>query len=415
MSAVLAFLLAAITLYRPRSGWGRLLLFIPKLFWGSFILLPGIAGGIAAIGGYLIGRDPVSSVFGALALIISGRHVYRIYKGAAGVVREISKSKPQSTGEIDIDNKSLFWLLLRGDRHQYDFTRDIQIGLHAETGRPILTDLWSPAAEVAHSGMGIIYLHGSGWHYADKDFGTRPFFRRLASSGHVIADLAYTLSPETDMFGMLADVKRSICWMKENSEEFNFRKDRIVLMGGSAGGHLALLAAYTPDHPVLDPPDAACSTEVRAVVSYYGPTDLEAQFRSFEELPGLEGSTRFERWMMKYLESRVGFEVIPVHRLLPAAMGGEPSEAPDLYELASPLNHISQHCPPTLLLQGSHDFSGVASDVRHMHQALRSSGCTAFLFELPDTEHGFDLFRPRWSPAAIAATNVTCYFLEAFD
>lgn len=412
--AMLSFLLASITLYRPRSGWGRLLLFIPKLFMGSYILLPGITGLISAVGGYVIGRDPVSTAFGILALAISARHTYRIFMRAAELARQISKVGAQMAGTSGSNIVPLISSSFSAPSQSFTCTSDVLIGLHAETGSPILADLWSPAAEVSHSGTGIIYLHGSGWHYADKDFGTRPFFRRLASSGHVIADVAYTLSPETDMLGMLADVKRSICWMKEHSEDLAFRKDRIVLMGGSAGGHLALLAAYTPDHPVLDPPDAACSTEVHAAVSYYGPTDLEAQFKSFEQLPGLEGRTRFERLTMRYLEARFGFEVIPVHRLLPDALGGEPSEAAGRYELASPLHHIGKRCPPTLLLQGLHDFSGAASQVRKMHAALSSSGCHAFLFELPDTEHGFDLFRPRWSPAAIAATYVTGRFLEAF-
>jgi hypothetical protein len=67
-----------------------------------------------------------------------------------------------------------------------------------------------------------------------------------------------------------------------------------------------------------------------------------------------------------------------------------------------------------LLLQGLHDFSGAVPQVRKMQAALSSSGCRTFLFELPDTEHGFDLFKPRWSPAAIAATYVTKGFLEAF-
>ena len=51
----------------------------------------------------------------------------------------------------------------------------------------------------------------------DKDLGTRPFFAHLASQGHVIMDVAYRLAPETDMMGMVHDVKRSIVWMKEHA------------------------------------------------------------------------------------------------------------------------------------------------------------------------------------------------------
>jgi acetyl esterase/lipase len=262
--------------------------------------------------------------------------------------------------------------------------------------------------------MGLVYLHGSGWHYASKDFGSRPFFRHLAAEGHTILDVDYGLAPGTDLVGMVGDVKLAVAWMKGHAQELGIRPDRIVLMGGSAGGHLALLAAYTPNHPVLDPVDTG-DTSVRAVVSYYGPPDLKAQFERFEELPGLTGHTWLERRFTTFLEARFGFEVVPVHRLLPNLLGGTPTEAPALYDLGSPAKHVGPHCPPTLLLQGTHDFSGAASEVHKLHESLRAAGCTCLLLELPETEHGFDLYKPRRSPAARAATRVTDRFLEAME
>jgi acetyl esterase/lipase len=184
-------------------------------------------------------------------------------------------------------------------------------------------------------------------------------------------------------------------------------------MGGSAGGHLALLAGYTPDHPKLDPVGLDNDTSVHGVVSYYGPPNLRAQFDRFNELPGLTGSTRFERILMNYLEIRFGFEPLPVHGLLPEFLGGTPSEVPELYDLGSPSIHVDQDCPPTLLLQGLHDFSGVAPEVRKLYHALRRVRCSVFLLEFPDTDHGFDLYQPNWSPAAQAATYVTERFLAS--
>jgi dipeptidyl aminopeptidase/acylaminoacyl peptidase len=118
---------------------------------------------------------------------------------------------------------------------------------------------------------------------------------------------------------------------------------------------------------------------------------------------------------MRYLESRTGFQVIPVHNLLPSLLGGTPTEVPELYELASPSNYASGSCPPTLLLQGSHDFSGVAPQVAQLHTSLLEGGAISYLFELPDTEHGFDLYKPGWSPAAQAATFVTERFLASLS
>jgi acetyl esterase/lipase len=88
----------------------------------------------------------------------------------------------------------------------------------------------------------VVYLHGSAWCMLDKDVGTRPLFRHLAAQGHV----AYWLFPETDLPGMVADAKRALAWMKHHAADLQVRPDRVVVAGGSAGGHLGLLAAYAP-------------------------------------------------------------------------------------------------------------------------------------------------------------------------
>ncbi|MEJ2486589.1 MAG: alpha/beta hydrolase, partial [Anaerolineales bacterium] len=304
------------------------------------------------------------------------------------------------------------WVGAWRERDDIPWQQDIQINQPSGSNDVLLADLWQPILSGHRSGLGILYLHGSGWHYASKDFGTRQFFRHLAHQGHVIVDLAYTLAPDADLFGMVADVKYAIVWLKNHAREFGINASKIVLMGGSAGGHLALLAGYTPNHSQLDPPGVG-DTSVCGVISYYGPPDLRAQYERFNELPGLTGRTKFERKFMAYLEARFGFETVPVHSLLPNFLGGTPLEVPELYDLGSPINHIGQHCPPTLLLQGAHDFSGAAPEVGRLYHLLKDGGCPAYLLELPETEHGFDLYKPKWSPAAQAATFVTDRFLAS--
>ena len=64
-------------------------------------------------------------------------------------------------------------------------------------------------------------------------------------------DVAYSLAPGADLNRMLGDVKQAIVWMKTHALEYKINPDRIVLMGVSGGAHLALLAAYAPDHPAF--------------------------------------------------------------------------------------------------------------------------------------------------------------------
>ena len=147
------------------------------------------------------------------------------------------------------------------------------------TDRKLLCDVWQPPANVTPSGLAFIYLHGSAWYLLDKDLGTRPFFSHLAAQGHVIMDVAYRLAPETDMMGMVQDVKRAIAWMKENAGTYGVNPNTIVVGGGSAGAHLALMSAYTANNPKFTPKELqGKDISVCAVISLYGPTDLKAMY-----------------------------------------------------------------------------------------------------------------------------------------
>jgi acetyl esterase/lipase len=408
--SILSLLICSLTLVRPKSGWGRMVLFIPKLFAGTYIILFSTLGGLTAVGSWFLYQDPISLGFGLGATAIGLRYLLRLVTRSRQVARKIVSDRPP---QDEPSSATLPYPLvgLWKDRQDVLWRRDVDIGCNRHTGASILADVWSPPESIEPSGLGVIFLHGSGWHYADKDFGTRHFFKHLVWQGHVIVDVAYSLAPAVDIFGMMGDIKRAIVWTKYHSQELEIHDDRVVIMGGSGGGHLALLAAYTSDHPRFDPPDSPSSTSVCAVVSYYGPADLRAQFDRFCELPKLTGEGWFERQFVNYLENRTGFQVIPVHELLPSLMGGVPKQVPELYDLASPSKYVSGSCPPTLLLQGTHDFSGVASQVIQLHKSLLEAGAVSYLFELPDTEHGFDLYKPGWSPAAKAATFVTERFL----
>jgi len=92
-------------------------------------------------------------------------------------------------------------------------------------------------------------------------------------------------------------------------------------------------------------------------------------------------------------------------------LGGTPEEVPDRYDLASPITHASADCPPTLLLQGEHDFIMPPDGARQLHRKLVEAGARSIYVEFPQTTHGFDLFLPQVSPVAQAATYDVDRFL----
>jgi acetyl esterase/lipase len=412
LSRLLGYLSASLgilTLVRSESAKAYSVLMLPRGFAAALTPFLALAGGLGALIG-LARRDRKATRVGLLGTAIAVRHIAKI-AAQHGVFDRAFGADWRSRISPELQGRMLpkRWTPLRQDPPQVPWQQDVVFGTHVETDEPLLADVWHPPQDVPPTGLGIVFLHGSGWLYADKDFGTRYFFRHLAGQGHVIMDVAYTLAPKAGLYAMLADVKRAIVWMKENATEHSVDPERIVLMGGSAGAHLALLAAYTPNHPEFDPPDVRGDTSVRAVVSFYAPTDLESLYHQFRMLLGLTGDTWLEHKFMDSLESYFGFEILPQAEWLPTFLGGTPDTVPELYRLGSPINHIGPHCPPTLLLQGAHDL--LVPDARRFYSALRKAGVKSLYVEFPDTEHGFDLMFPKWSPSAQAATYDTERFL----
>jgi acetyl esterase/lipase len=297
--------------------------------------------------------------------------------------------------------------------------QDVVFATVPGTSRHLLCDVWQPPAGVPASGLAVVYLHGSAWCMLDKDFGTRPLFRHLAGQGHVIVDVAYRLFPETDLPGMLADAKRAVAWVKHHAADLQVQPDRIVVAGGSAGGHLALLAAYAPNDPTLTPAELASSDpRVCGVVSLYGQADLAAHYYHTSQQkvcrpddPQPDWDAPPPPWVRRLFGPDAGrLKLVPAGRL-DWLVGGTPSELPDRYAQLSPIEHVHAGCPPTLLVHGQHDEMAPVAAMRQLHRRLERGGVPVTAVYLPHTDHAFDLMATAWSPPARAAIHVLERFL----
>jgi acetyl esterase/lipase len=301
--------------------------------------------------------------------------------------------------------------------------QDVVFATVPGTGRQLRCDLWQPPAGVPASGLAVVYLHGGAWCALDKDAGTRPLFRHLAAQGHLIMDVAYRLFPETDLPGMVADTKRALAWIKAHAADLEIQPDRIVLAGGSAGGHLALLAAYAPDDPTLTPAELASSDQqVCAVVSLYGQADLAAHYHHTGQHktcrpddPQPDWDAPPPPWMGRLFGPEVGrlkLHVAPAGRL-DWLVGGTPSQLPDRYAQLSPIHRVHPGCPPTLLVHGDHDEMAPVAAMRRLQRRLEQVGVPVTGVYLPHTDHAFDLLATAWSPPARVAIHVLERFLAA--
>ncbi|MEP7272241.1 MAG: alpha/beta hydrolase, partial [Acidobacteriota bacterium] len=201
----------------------------------------------------------------------------------------------------------------------------------------------------------VVVIHGGSWQrYDSTQLAKLNYY--LAARGYIVASINYRLSPEFKFPAARDDLRSAIAFLKENHERFRLDPERLVLLGRSAGGQLALLVAYGDKDPA-----------VRGVVGFYGMTDLG------------------------YIYSHpANPRVIDSRDILRAHLGGSPEEVPALYEEASPTSHVSRDVPPTLLIHGGRDelFPWALSEL--LDSRLSEAGASHYFLRLPWATHGCD-------------------------
>lgn len=355
-------------------------------------------------------------IIGGTSAIFYLIHIVRITRGPENFTnmestfRDLKSSFSGRTNPYFLRNRYSL-LLPRSSRPT--FSRDISFYTIQDSNREILCDVWVPSENVNRSGLAFIYLHGSAWTSLDKDFGTRPFFRHLAAQGHVIMDVAYRLFPETDFMGMVHDTKHAIAWMKTNAARYGVNPSRIVIGGGSAGAHLALLAAYTDNSKEFTPADLCdIDVSVHGVISLYGQSDLSATYyHTCQHLttqsaiaPKKKGTPGgMPLWVQKRMEKdfhRLGFDKDVQPGMLAPMLGGDPDKKPEAYALYSPVTYVHDKCPPTLFIHGEQDILAPLYAIRQLKAKLIEKRISVAIHVLPQTDHAFDLMFPRISPSA---------------
>ncbi|HYV91665.1 MAG TPA: alpha/beta hydrolase [Chitinophagales bacterium] len=403
-----------------RLSWPAPMLWILKLFASALSPWLVLVGALTTIAGLTSGSVFISMI-GLYVVFVFLIHIYRVtrppdsasgFEKAFGLHWENGISAEQKN--YFLPTRTVIKLPAVPDPRM---EQNISFATIPGTDRKLLCDVWQPPSTVTPSGLAFIYLHGGAWYLLDKDLGTRPFFSHLAAQGHVIMDVAYRLAPETDMMGMVHDVKRAILWMKENASAYGVNPNRIVVGGGSSGGHLALLAAYTANNPQFTPAEhEGKDVGVCAVISLYGPTDLEPMYfhlnqdlttRSIPGRPKKAVPTQMPEWMIKkmgkeYYRLNMDKGFVNAGAFAPL-LGGHPDECPETYALFSPVTHVNAHCPPTLLIHGEHDVMAPVKTTRYLYTRLVEEKVLSVMHILPQSDHAFDLVMPNISPAAHSA------------
>jgi acetyl esterase/lipase len=415
LAASVVLLLGGFALFRLRQPTS-LMSWMIKVFASAFSPIFFLAAIIFAVSGLLLNSMPVM-VIGIISTLLYLFHIIKITRAPDTFTGFESQYGSQWKHTIPVQIKDHFlkkrYVVRLPASHDPIVLQNIPFYTIRSTNRRLLCDLWQPPAHVKPSGLAFIYLHGSAWVVLDKDYGTRTFFKHLAQQGHVIMDVAYRLFPETDMMGMVHDAKHAIAWMKTNAAVYNVNPHCILIGGGSAGGHIALLAAYTDVDKQFMPADLENSdTSVKGVVSLYGVADLVNTYYhtcqhitthsaiSKKKMGSDSGMPAPVKKIMGKDFHRLGFDKDEEPGMLVPILGGNPDEKPEQYALFSPITHVHKGCPATLLIQGEHDILSPVTANRLLFARLKKFTVPVVMHILPQTDHAFDLLFPKISPSA---------------
>ncbi len=233
---------------------------------------------------------------------------------------------------------------------------DVTEYVYAEIGgRALKLDLYR-ARDVAGTEPIIITLHGGAWNSGNK--GQWPQLNRyLARQHYAVASITYRHAPKAPFPAAVDDVFQAIAFLKANAETLRLDPARIIVIGRSAGGQVALSAAYAGREPAI-----------RGVVAFYAPSDL---------VLGYEQPSR--RWV---LDSR---------KVLRDYLGGTPAEKPELYAAASPIHFVNASTPPTLLIHGNLDPIVSPEQSARLAARLKENKRPYFHLYLPWETHGGDV------------------------
>lgn len=264
-----------------------------------------------------------------------------------------------------------------------DAVRVIRNLPYSEAGRRGHLDIYLPAAEDAITDAPVLLqVHGGAWTVGQKEHQGRPLMNRMAAQGWVCVAINYRLAPRDPWPAHIVDVKRAIAWVKDNIADYGGDPDYLTITGGSAGGHLAALAALTPGDPEWQPGFEDADTSVQAAVPFYGVYDFA-------------GSTG----LTNAIGMRDAF-------LGPRVIQTTWQDAPDVYEAASPILRITPDAPDFFVIHGELDTLVAVDQARLFVADLRRTSRKSVVYaELPGAQHAFDVFHSIRSTYAVRAVD----------
>jgi acetyl esterase/lipase len=330
------------------------------------LLLQAVVALGLVIGG---GLDQTRGWIGLAALGVSWIGLVRVQivagKARGSIARDLAAVIDDATAPLRTRRpaRSMLARPFHHDRSDLKITRDVGYG--PEPRHQL--DLYRLATPPDKPRPVMIYVHGGAWIIGKKEQQGLPMIHALAKQGWLVVPVRYGLAPRHRFPTAITDVERAVDWVSDHAEELDADSNFVAISGGSAGGHLAALAALGP----------TVGHRIAACVPIYGAFD----FTDSQEIRGYASMRVFlERAVMptKLVDDRSGWEA------------------------ASPIFRVDTEAPPFLVVHGTHDVLLWREETRSFVAALRAaSSASVTSVEVPGAQHAFDLFHSVRSAAVV--------------
>ena len=236
-------------------------------------------------------------------------------------------------------------------------------------------DIFSP--DIKGKVPAVIFVPGGWWVTGPKVAGTQICYQ-LAQAGFVAASIEYRTIVAANYIEIIGDVKAAVRYLRANADKFNIDKNKIAVMGMSAGGYLSVMVGVTGGVEKFDFGDNLDqSSSVQAVVDIFGPTDLT------------KIGDAYPKDVQKLYNSPGGAASLLVNgvTVYKGNKGGSILDTPATARDSNPLTYIGKNTPPFLIMHGNADKTISPSQSKLLHDALIKNGVDSTCYIVNGADH----------------------------
>ncbi len=261
------------------------------------------------------------------------------------------------------------------------FTAQLNVVYTSVKGWDGMMDLYLPPVDKGPSPV-VINIHGGGWNHGVKE--SQSGFSTFFKKGFAVLNIEYRLTGQATAPAAVEDTRCALIYLIKNAKRLNIDVNRIVIMGGSSGGHLALMGGLLAnDHRFDNNCSGVENIKVAAIIDKYGITDV------------------WDWGYGKNITSKSAVNWL-----------GDKAKDEMFAKSVSPMNYVTKNSPPVLIVHGNADPTVPYQQSVELHKKLLAAGVKTVFITVEGGLHG--KFEKEKNSEINAAIINFIYSLDSF-